>query len=264
MGTVPATRAPLEGTPGHDTRDHPVEDGQDGRPVEANHLLWLLARESGAEYAALLRVLEPVALPRDAVLHEPGAPIPYVYFPRTSVWSLVKVMADGRRVEVGTTGFEGMVGLPVFHDAETMPFQCFVQVAGAAWQLRADTFRGAVAQGTAFHRIMQRYAQYLFDQAAQSVACNRLHSVDERCARWLLMTHDRVGRAERFPLTHEFLALMLGVRRAGVTVSMGALQAAGLIRYSRGNIAVIDRAGLEGASCECYHSERADYRRLLG
>jgi CRP-like cAMP-binding protein len=237
---------------------------QDGRPIEANHLLRLLAEESRAEYDALLPRLEPVALPRDAVLYEPDVPLSHVHFPRTGVSSIVKVMANGRRVEVGTTGNEGMVGVPVFLNAATTPFQCFMQVAGAGWRLDVHSFRAAAAPGRALHRIMERYAQYLYDQAAQLVACNRLHGVEERCARWLLMTHDRVGRAERFPLTHEFLAIMLGVRRASVSVAAEALQRAGVIQYRRGNVAVVDRPGLEAASCECYHTDSADYHRLLG
>ena len=241
----------------------PDSGAPDGRPVEANHLLRLLADVAVDEYDALCRQLEPVASERDAVLFEPGAPIAAVYFPRTSVCSIVKIMADGRRVEVGTTGFEGMVGLPVFLGAASTPFQCFVQVPGLGWRLDAEAFRRAAAPGTALHSIVQPYAQYMFDQAAQSVACNRLHAVDRRCARWLLMTHDRVHRAERFPLTQEFLALMLGVRRASVSEAAEALQNAGLIRYRRGGIRVLDRPGLEAASCECYGIVRRHFDRVL-
>jgi CRP-like cAMP-binding protein len=236
----------------------------DGRPIEANHLLRLLAVAAPAEYDALLQEMEPVALARRTMLHEPGEPIPCVYFPRTSAWSLVRIMANGRRVEVGTTGQEGMVGLPVFLDSGTMPFQCFVQIEGSEWRLPAHAFLRAAAPGRTLHRIVQRYTQYLFDQAARAVACNRLHAVDRRCARWLLMSHDRVGQAERFPLTHEFLAIMLGVRRASVSVTAEALQGAGLIRYRRGIITVVDRPGLEVAACECYQDDRDDYERLLG
>jgi len=114
------------------------------------------------------------------------------------------------------------------------------------------------------HDILRRYTQYLFNQTAQSLACNRMHSLDQRCARWLLMTHDRVNGADTFDLKHEFLAVMLGVRRATVSVAAEALQKAGTIRYSRGKMTIVNRAGLEAASCECYQSDRADYERLLG
>ncbi len=269
-GQAPAGQAPAgparASTHGASTHNEDASGSglAEGRPREANFLLQRLAEASAEEYDALRRQLEPVASEREDLLFEPGAPIPAVYFPRTSVCSIVKIMADGRRVEVGTTGFEGMVGLPVFLGAASTPFQCFVQVPGLGWRLAADAFRRAAAPGTALHGVVQPYAQYLFDQAAHSVACNRLHAVDRRCARWLLMTHDRVHRAERFPLTQEFLALMLGVRRASVSVAAEALQDAGLIRYRRGNITVLDRPGLEAAACECYHTDRADYRRLLG
>jgi CRP-like cAMP-binding protein len=238
-------------------------EGGDGGPVYANHLLQLLARESSAEYDALLSLLEPVTHAHGEVLHEPGQPIPYAYFPTTSVCSIIRVMTTGRRVEVGTTGFDGMVGLPLFLGADTTPFLCVAQIPGAGWGLPVAAFREAAGQ-RALHRIMQRFAQYLYDQAAQSVACNRLHGVHGRCARWLLMTHDRVRLAKRFPLTHAYLAFMLGVRRASVSVAAEALQRAGHIRYSRGSIAVLDRDGLKAASCECYETDRADFHRLLG
>ena len=237
---------------------------EEGPPASSNHLLRLLADESPAEYEALAGRLEAIASVQGAVLHEPGEPLTAAYFPLTAVCSTVRVMDDGRRVEVGTTGFEGMVGLPLFLEAESTPFQTFVQLPGTGWRLPAPAFREAAAPGRALHAILQRFAQYLYDQAAQLVACNRLHSVDQRCARWLLMTHDRVGGAETFPLTHEYLAIMLGVRRASVSTAAEALQEAGRIRYRRGRISVTDRSGLEDASCECYQADRADYQRLLG
>ena len=245
-------------------RERGVEGTAEDRPLEANRLLRLLARLAPADYQALLPRLEPIACARGTVLYEPDVPLSHVYFPHSSVCSIIRIMADGRRVEVGTTGHEGMAGLPVFLGVETMPFQCVVQIAGSAWRMRASALREVVAGSAALHTLLQRYTQYLYDQTAQSVACNRLHSIDERCARWLLMTHDRVGLASRFALTQEFLAIMLGVRRASVSVAAESLQRDGRIRYHRGSITVIDRAGLESAACECYGSDRADYERLLG
>lgn len=237
---------------------------EDARPAEPNHLLQLLGRDAPDELEALRSALEPVESARGDVVYEPGEPVAYVHFPRTSVASIVKIMDDGRRIEVGTTGCEGLVGLPVFFGAESAPFQCFYQVPGSGWRIEASAFRDAVRSGPTLDRIVCRYAQYLYDQAGQSVACGQLHAVTERCARWLLMTHDRVGRMDRFPLTHEFLSIMLAVRRASVSVSAEELQRAGLIGYSRGRITVVDRDGLEAASCECYHADRRDYERLLG
>lgn len=173
-------------------------------------------------------------------------------------------MTDGRRVEVGTTGFEGMVGISAFLDSGPNPFECIVQLAGRGWRISTPAFQAAARPGSVLFRVMQCFVQYRYDQAAQAVACNRLHDVEARCARWLLMTHDRVRQAARFPLTHEFLAIMLGVRRASVSVAAEALRRAGYIDYRRGIVTVTDRGGLETASCECYHTDCADYARLLG
>jgi CRP-like cAMP-binding protein len=236
----------------------------DYSPRERNQLLHLLAHQSPAAYERLAELLESVDLDTKVVLYEPGEPITHVYFPQTGAYSIVKIMKSGARVEVGTVGCEGMIGLPVFLGAESTPTQCFAQIGGSAWRLSAAAFRSVVLAGDALHRILQRYAQYLFDQAAQSVACNRLHAVEARCARWLLMTHDRVGDVPSFPLTHEFLSYMLGVRRASVSIAAESLQRAGLIRYSRGKMTIVDRTGLEAASCECYRTDSADLERLLG
>jgi CRP-like cAMP-binding protein len=138
-----------------------------------------------------------------------------------------------------------------------------VQIEGDAWRLRADAFRRLVDERAAVRHLLLRYGQYFTDQLSQSVACNRLHTVEERCARWLLMTHDRVD-GDSFELTHEFLARMLGVRRAGVSVAMGGLQDAKIVQYGRGRVAVLDRPKLEEASCGCYHITRTALARLLG
>lgn len=240
-----------------------ADGAADTGPAERNHLLRLLAAESPAAYAEFVGAAERVPLAHKAVLYAPHAPIPYAYFPESAVCSILMPMADGAQVEVGTVGHEGMVGLALFLGGTSSPTLCVAQLPGEALRVPADAFRAAAAPGTPLHGIMQRFGHYLFDQAAQTAACNCLHPLEGRCARWLCMTHDRVGDA-RFPLTQEFLARMLGVRRAGVTVAAGRLQDVGLIRYHRGGVRVLDRAGLEALACECYRADRADYARLLG
>lgn len=155
-----------------------------------------------------------------------------------------------------------MAGLPLFLGDSTSSIRAFAQIPGEGVRMEGHLFMRLAATPSAFHRILLRYTQAFLTQVAQTGACNAAHLVEERCARWLLMTHDRVA-GERFPLTHEFLAFMLGVRRAGVTVAMGKLQDAGLIDYSRGRITIVDRLGLERASCECYQVVRAHFDRLL-
>lgn len=165
-------------------------------------------------------------------------------------------------VEVGTVGFEGFVGLPILFEDDTLPNRVIIQVEGDAWRIGADEFRRVLEERRTIRHMCLRYAAYFTAQISQSVACNRLHTLEERCARWLLMTHDRVHR-EGFEITHEFLAFMLGVRRAGVTVAMGTLQPAGIIQYRRGRITVLDRPQLEAASCSCYRITQAALARLL-
>lgn len=213
------------------------------------------------EYAALLLQLTPTRLRLKDVLVEPDEPIRHVYFPRDGVCSVIATGQEGGSIEVGTIGSDGLVGLPTLLGGDRMPYRVLVQVEGHGWRLGADAFRALVEERPAVRRLMLRYAQYYTDQVSQSVACNRLHTLEERCARWLLMTHDRVDGAS-FELTHEFLSIMLGVRRAGVTVAMGTLQAEGILRYVRGRVVVLDRAALERASCGCYAITRTALRRL--
>jgi CRP-like cAMP-binding protein len=156
-----------------------------------------------------------------------------------------------------------MTGIATFLDTGWLPYRAFVQVPGRALRLDASVLADELLRGDGMSAVLKRHTQALLTQVAQSVACNRMHTVEERCARWLLMTHDRVDRAEQFPMTQEFLATMLGVRRATVTVAAGVLQRAGFIRYSRGKISVEDREGLEAASCECYAAVRHELDRLL-
>lgn len=225
-----------------------------------NRLLAALPKE---EYERLVANMEAVFLELKHSVYEPNEPIEYVYFVKNGVVSLLNVMEDGKEVEVATVGNEGMVGLPVFLGAEKIPGRAFSQVPGDALRMKADVFKDKVTPGTRLHDLLQRYTQALFNQIAQGTACNTLHSVEERMCRWLLMTQDRVGKDD-FPLTQEFLGQMLGVRRPTVSIAASILQKAGLIRYSRGGITILDREGLEDSSCECYAIIKAEFDRLVG
>jgi CRP-like cAMP-binding protein len=225
-----------------------------------NRLLAALPQE---EQQRLLPQLEAVRLTIKHRLYERNKPITHVYFVRSGVVSLVAIMDDESIVEVATTGNEGMIGLPVYFGAHTSPLEAFCQVPGEALRMEAGAFREALQADAALPALLQRYTLALFNQIAQSTACKHLHPTEVRCARWLLMTHDRVP-GDRFPLTHEFLSQMLGVRRATVTVAAGMLQKAGMITYARGVITVLNRPGLEAVACECYRIIKEEYRRLLG
>lgn len=208
-------------------------------------------------------LLERVAMRARTLVVRPNEPFTHVWFPTTAVLSIITIMPDGRAVEVGAAGPEGMVGIPVVLGVGAMPRQALVQVPGEALRMAVDPFRAALDAHPELRAHLLRYAHAYLDDIAQSVACNRLHSVEQRCARWLLKTHDRV-RGDFLPLTQEFLAFMLGVRRAGVSVAAESLQRAGLIRYHRGKVTVLDRPGLERASCPCYSINLATFRRAMG
>jgi CRP-like cAMP-binding protein len=223
----------------------------------------LLAALPWAEYLRLLPYLEPVPLPFRQRLYDAHKPIPYVWFVEHGVVSLVRVTQEGTLIEIAVIGCEGLVGLPVFLGTGSALVQALVQIPGAGLRMRATVFRREVPAGSPLHDLLLRYTQTLFNQMAQGMVCNRLHSIAQRCARWLLLTHDRVD-ADQFLLTQAFLAQMLGVRRASVGMVAGKLQKAGLIRYSRGVITVLDRPGLEAAACECYRIIEAEYDRMLG
>jgi CRP-like cAMP-binding protein len=239
--------------------DHHAAGGADESARPRNRILALLPAE---ELEGLRPALERVRLETRQVVFDVGAPIEHVYFPETAVVSLVSVMPDGSAVETATVGHEGMVGIPVFLGAGSMAGQAFAQVPGDAYRMSAGDLRAEVGRGGVLPEVLGRYTQALFTHVAQCSACNRLHPVEQRCARWLLTTHDAVG-ADAFEMTHLFLSQMLGVRRATVTEVAGRLQDAGLIEYSRGRMAVVDRAGLEAAACECYGIVRAEFARLL-
>lgn len=229
------------------------------RPATDNALL---ARLSADDLAQICMDLEHVRLQVHDVIYEAGEEIQFAYFPVAGCVSLVHDAPDGI-VEVGTIGFEGMVGLPLLLQGSSAPTRALVQVEGEAYRITAAALRRIIALSDSTYRILLRFTLAFFNQVAQSVACNRLHSLEERCARWLLITHDRVEGNE-FRLTQEFLSFMLGVHRPAVTLAAGVLQKAGYIHYSRGKITITDRPGLEGVSCACYRATSDDYALLAG
>jgi CRP-like cAMP-binding protein len=214
------------------------------------------------EYEELRALLEPVSLEVRDPVFDRGKAIEHLYFPMDCVLSLVAIIEGEAAVEVATVGYEGMGGLPAFLGTATSPHDCFCQVPGSALRLSIADLRRYLITDGALHDVLHRYTQATMVQLAQSVACNRLHTTEERCARWLLQTRDRVG-ADEFPLTQEFLAQMLGVRRGTVSLTAGVLQQAGIIRYTRGRITVGDAAALHDAACECYDIVQDEYARLI-
>src|SRR6266704_567581 len=211
----------------------------------------------------LNRFLEPVVLEYKHELYNADERIEFVHFIESGVGSLVCTMANGQAAEVGTVGNEGLVGLPVLMGDERAPSTMYIQVPGRGLRMNARAFREQLEQSQLMRAAMLRYAHVFFNQVAQTAACAHFHSLEQRCCRWLLMTHDRVP-SDTFLLTHEFLAMMLGVRRAGVSVAAGVLQRRGFIRYHRGRVTVLDRQGLEDCACECYAAAKAEFNGLLG
>jgi CRP-like cAMP-binding protein len=223
-----------------------------------NRILTALPEPERHELFGLVR---NVSLPVRTVLFEPGAPIEALYFPTDGVVSLVTPLQDGAIVEVATIGNEGIVGVPLV-PLGGLAVRAISQVAGHSLRMDATTFLALFERSTAFQSLVAKYTQALFGQISQAAACNRLHSSEERLSRWLLMSHDRVG-SDQFMITQEFLGQMLGARRSTVSVSAGILQRAGLIRYVRGHVTIVDRAGLEAVSCECYWVIRTELERVL-
>jgi CRP-like cAMP-binding protein len=224
-----------------------------------NRLLAALPRE---EYGRLLPKLEKVSLALKDVVHEANVPIAQVLFPLSGVVSLVLITDGGPAVEVATVGNEGMVGTPVFLGADRSPTRAITQVPGEALRIEVRVFQEEVGRGGPLPALIGRYTQVLITQISQATVCHHLHPVGQRMCCWLLMTHDRVG-ADEFPLTQEFLAQMLAVRRPTVTAVAGTLQKAGLISYHRGRMTILDRKGLEAASCGCYRAVKKELDRLL-
>lgn len=223
----------------------------------------LLSSLPADDYERILPLLRPVALTTRQVLHKQGMPITHVYFPGDGACALVKNMDDGRTTEIATVGAEGVIGASVFFSQHESSCDVVVQLPTQTAQVMAvDAFLSEMARRGAFYNLVIRYNQGLMTQLMQTTACNGLHSVEKRCCRWLLTTHDRIGRDE-FPLTQEFLATMLGVRRPTVTLVATSLQQQGLISYRRGYVTIVDRNRLEAASCECYATVKASFARLL-
>jgi CRP-like cAMP-binding protein len=222
----------------------------------------LLAAMPPKGFKVLEDDLEHVPLTLKKVLHERGRDITHVYFPTDGVVSMINEPGPAESVEIATIGREGMVGVPVILGAAAMPSVVFVQVPGEALRIKTASLVAAMNRDGDLRQLLLRYVLALMNQIAHSASCNRLHEVQERCARWLLLTHDRVS-GDSFPLTQEFLAQMLGVHRPTVSVAAGMLQKAGLIEYVRGTITIVDRKGLEAASCRCYKLITQEYDRLL-
>jgi CRP-like cAMP-binding protein len=222
----------------------------------------LLAVLPAAERERLDLQLEPVSMALGEVVYESGSRLEYVYFPTTSIVSLLYVMADGASAEIAVVGNEGIVGVALFMGGETTPSRAIVQSAGSAYRLPGHAMKEEFVRGGAMQHLLLRYTQALLTQMAQTAVCNRHHSVDQQLCRWLLLSLDRLP-SNKLTMTQELIANMLGVRREGVTEAAGKLQSAGLIQYSRGRITVVDRPGLEARACECYDVVKRESDRLL-
>src|SRR5580700_1018225 len=223
----------------------------------------LLARLPPEECQRLLPQLQVVPLAFKQVIYVARSPIDYAYFPNRGVVSALTVMEDGRAIEVATIGDEGMVGLPLLVGAKTTANRVIVQVPGEALRMAEDVLREEVSRDSPLRRLLFLYHTAFLAQVSQAVACNGLHSVQHRCCRWLLTTQDR-AHSDVFPMTHEFLAEMLGVRRSTVSEVLQPFQEEGLIRYSRGKCTVLDRDALKAGSCECYRRINEEFVSLFG
>jgi len=219
----------------------------------------------GLEAKHLTDVLDAgklVTLETRQPIYEPGAPIRHAYFPFSSMLSVVTRLKDGEMIEIGTVGREGTSAIPLIFGASTTANESYCQVPGDALKIPAELFRQLHSTSDGFRQVLDRYVQAYINLLGQLAACNRLHSVLERCARWLLMTQDRVN-SDDLPLTQEYLAMMLGTRRSGVTIAAATLRTAGFIKYAHGHITILDREGLEGSACECYEVAREQFAGLL-
>jgi len=206
--------------------------------------------------------LELVPLPLGGSIYEPGSPMKHLIFPTGGIISLLQVMRNGQAGEIAVVGSEGVVGISMFMGGDTTPSRAVVQAAGAAWRMPLKTLKKEFNRGGDFQHLLLRYTQALITQMSQTAVCNRHHSVDQQLCRWLLMSLDRLG-SDELVMTQELIANMLGVRREGVTEAAGKLQKAGIIKYSRGRITLLDRGKLEACVCECYVLVRKEYERLL-
>ena len=228
-------------------------------PTYRNQILSSLPAE---ELEQIVPHLEHVPLKRRMVAYDPLGPISHVYFVETGVISVVSIMRDRTAIETATIGCEGVIGLPVYFGVDAVPEQAFVQVPGEAFRIPSSQFRALAPRLPRLQDVLDRFSVCWFTLAAQCSGCNRAHTMEQRCARWLLMVHDRMP-GDEFELTQDFLSQMLGVRRATVSETASQLQQAGLISYSRGRMVILDRAGLEGVVCECYGIIRSTFARIL-
>jgi CRP-like cAMP-binding protein len=245
------------GAVAHDaSAQEPVAQGRPDRRRYANRILSALPPASSERLAGSL---ERVDLAQGAMLRHADAPMAHAYFLEQGLASLLKTMEDGRSIEVAAIGVEGMVGaLATIGLRLVAPIDVSIQVPGFAWRLAQDTLKDATAQDRAFAALLRREAHRTFGHIVQIAACNGIHSVRERCCRWLLTAHDNAG-SDNFPLTHEALADVLGVQRAGVSAVAGSLREAGFITYRHGRLTIVDRNGLERQACECYHQLRSQF-----
>jgi CRP-like cAMP-binding protein len=234
-------------------RDRADSSAADGIWTKGNRVLAALPLD---ELAVLGRRLGPVLLESGQVLYPRDSRMKFVYFPDTAIASVLNRMADDAVIEVGTIGNEGIVGLSLFLGADVSVHETLVQVPGNGRQMSAVDFRSAIEELPSLRTIIAKCTHAFMMQVSQTAACNRMHGIEQRCVRWLLLTHDRAGGGDTFSLTHQFLSFMLGVRRAGVTEALGSLSLAGLIRSASGHITILDRQGLELACCECYAAGR--------
>lgn len=228
--------------------------------AEGNRLLAGLPHD---ELARLLPELKAVTFASGDIAYESGVQLNYVYFPTSCVVSLVYTMTSGVTAEMGLVGNEGVVGIALFMGGDTVPNQAVIQIAGNAIRMKAETLLQEFRRGGPLQALLLRYTQGLLTQISQTAVCNRVHSVDQRLCRWILLCHDRL-KSDELLMTQEFISNMLGGGRQSVTVAAGRLQDAGLIHYARGRIKILDRPGLEAAACECYQVVKAEVDRLSG
>lgn len=229
-------------------------------PTTSNKILNALSR---AEYECLATDLEFVRLAKGAVLYQPDEPITHVYFPNHGTVSIVSTFEDGGTIEVGMVGNEGMFGVCVFLGSSSTPLLAQVQMAGEGFRMRVETLRREFGKCGLLHDLLLRYTQGFITQIAVTAACNRAHRIDKRLPNWLLMCQDR-AQSKELGMTHEFIAQMLGTRRAGITEAAARLRDGGMIDYNRGYITITDRAKLEASSCECYSLMKKEFTRLVG
>lgn len=226
----------------------------------SNHLLAALPL---GERDRILSFLEPVSLSSGQVLYEPDQVIDYAYFPLSAVVSLLNLMEGGTRIETATVGNEGMVGVPLALGTTQMTMRAIVQISGDALRISAKSLQDGLTEQRSLSRLLLRYVQTLMNQIAQNLSCSQLHTAQERCCYLLLLTQDRI-RSQDLPLTHKLLARMIGIRRDNLGRIIQTLERAGLVRHQRGRITILNRSGLEAATCDCYQIVRSEFDQLLG